>query len=137
LILLITYASGWQFSASYISAYLYDFLILVFGATLVSLILASALHHVLSARIGGQSDRPTPSEMLRRFLTVTTILYVPVLLAFLGLNGLGLPWYAPDVSVPLMYFFVLLTGIFFVVHSIILAVISQVLCGKMIVKNRS
>ncbi len=125
LIPLITSLTDWQFSASYIAAYLYDFFYLVSATTLVSFLIAFVSLIVLSKGVAREAGSLNMLKTLRRFLIISVVIYFPTILTFVGFNRLGLPWYATDVSLPLMYFFILLTGIFFVVYSIFSAVIIQ------------
>ncbi len=130
LIPLITSLTDWQFSASYIAAYLYDFFYLVSATTLVSFLVTFVSLLVLSKAIARDAGRLNLLKVLKRFLVISVVVYFLTIFTFVAFNRLGLPWYATDVAVPLMYFFILLTGIFFVVYAIFSAVIIQRLQHK-------
>ena len=130
LIQLITSLTDWQFSASYIAAYLYDFIYLVSATTLVSFLVAFVSLLGLSKGIARYVGRLNLLKTLKRFLVVSVVVYFLAIFTFVGFNRLGLPWYATDVAVSLMYFFILLTGIFFVVYGLFSAVIIQKLQRK-------
>lgn len=135
LIPLITSLTDWQFSASYIAAYLYNFFFLVSTTTLVSFLIAFVSLLVLSKGITRDGRRLNLLKTLKRFLAISVIVYFLAIFTFIGFNRLGLPWYATDVAVPLMYFFILLTGIIFVVYAIISVVIIQRLQYKIVAKD--
>jgi hypothetical protein len=135
LIPLITSLTDWQFSASYIAAYLYNFFFLVSATTLVSFLIAFVSLLVLSKGITRDGRRLNLLKTLKRFLAISVIVYFLAIFTFIGFNRLGLPWYATDVAVPLMYFFILLTGIIFVVYAIISVVIIQRLQYKIVAKD--
>jgi hypothetical protein len=109
---LITILVGWQFSASYIAAYLYDFFYLCAATALFSFVAGFGILHLLSR--ARESSAQSWLEILQRFIVVLVSVYFLAISAFFMLNSFGLPWYAADVNLSLTYFFILLTGIFLV-----------------------
>ncbi|MHA2143301.1 MAG: alkaline phosphatase family protein [Candidatus Thorarchaeota archaeon] len=122
---LITSLTDWQFSGSYIAAYLYDFIYLIFGTTLISFIVAFLFLLTLSKATERDEGRLNLPQTQKRFVALSVVVYFLTISSFVVFNSLGLPWYATDIAVPLMYFFILLTGIVFVVYSVFSLLILQ------------
>jgi hypothetical protein len=118
LLALIPSLSGWQFSASYIAAYLYEFIYLISAASLVSFFVAFIVLNILARVTSRDVSQLNLLDILKRFLLITVAVYFLAFAFFVGINSFGLPWYSIDITVPLMYFFILLSGIFFVVYAI-------------------
>ncbi|MFW9966315.1 MAG: alkaline phosphatase family protein [Candidatus Thorarchaeota archaeon] len=125
LLALIPSLSGWQFSASYIAAYLYEFIYLISAASLVSFFVAFVVLNILARVTSKDVSQLNLLDILKRFLLITVTVYLLSFAFFVGINSFGLPWYSIDITVPLMYFFILLSGIFFVVYAIISILVIQ------------
>ena len=127
---LTAFLSGWQFSASYLAAYFDELFLRLFAIALLPFVV-TAVVLFLYHRFARKSQ--TMSEVLasyREFILATSVLYLLGISFIIVFNGAGLPWYAQDVTIPLMYFFILISAISFAIYSAITLIIDRILTSR-------
>jgi len=112
-----TVLSGWQFSASYLAAYFDELFLRLFAIVLVPFVTAVAVLLLIQRYVAKKQDQSEVMTSAKGFIASTAILYLLSVSLIIVFNGNGLPWHAQDVTVPLMYFFILLSAIAFAVYS--------------------
>jgi hypothetical protein len=110
----VAYLLGWSPSASNLAAYVDVLLVRVLAITL-SAVAFSSVATLLAVRVlqRHESSEMGDLEVANRYCASIALTYLLAVLVFVILNGPGLPWYAADTNMVLMYFFLLITGITF------------------------
>ena len=120
---LATLLTGQHFSGSYFPdslAQFAQFLGSIFVATLIAFIPAEIVVFALvtyldrGTRTGGSVVRWTAVT-----LVAIAVVYLSAIAFFVTRNGLGLPWYAPDVVEALVYFYIVISELAFVIFALV------------------
>ncbi|MFW9961336.1 MAG: alkaline phosphatase family protein [Candidatus Thorarchaeota archaeon] len=129
--------SGWQFSASYLAAYFDELFFRLFAIALlpfVVTIVVLLLYHKYALKNQAASE---VISSYREFILATSVLYLLGISFIIVFNGTGLPWYAQDVTIPLMYFFILISAISFTIYSVLTLVIGRILTKRIGVRSQN
>jgi hypothetical protein len=125
--LILPYAallSGWQFSASYLAAYFDELLFRLFAIAFIPFMVAIGILYFLQSKIQKQ-EQTEFVNLSSGFVVSSSTFYLLGIALIIIFNGTGLPWYAQDAVIPLMYFFSLISTIAFSAYSSILLVIGH------------
>jgi len=109
--------SGWQFSASYLAAYFDELFLRLFTIALIPFVIVLVILFLFQKYVTQSRAQLEVMFSIREFVFTTTIFYLLSISLIIVFNGTGLPWFAQDVTVPLMYFFILISGISFTIYS--------------------
>ncbi|MFW9944796.1 MAG: alkaline phosphatase family protein, partial [Candidatus Sifarchaeia archaeon] len=114
--------TGWKFSASYVPEDALDFMVPVFTMTLMALVPAAILFLALLtyAQRGHSPEETDGTVWTAMFFGIVTLTYVGTMIAFIVRNGLGLPWFAPNLIEGTQYFFVSISSMGFALFGLIL-----------------
>ncbi|MFW9956196.1 MAG: alkaline phosphatase family protein [Candidatus Thorarchaeota archaeon] len=113
----------WQHSASNLAAYINDLFLRIFLISGIALVCSMAAIILFSKAVRSKSFAEG-LKTLNMFRVALPIIYYCLLVAFIGINGTGLPWYVNDANLSLLYFFLILTGM---ASSVILALLSPIM----------
>ncbi|MFX1416808.1 MAG: hypothetical protein ACFFC0_08340, partial [Promethearchaeota archaeon] len=114
--------TGWKFSASYVPEAALDFMVPVFTMTLMALVPAAVLFLALLkyAQRGHSPGETDGAIWTAMFFALVTLTYVGAMIAFIVRNGLGLPWFAPNLIEGTQYFFLSISSMGFSLFGLIL-----------------
>jgi len=128
---LTAFLSGWQFSASYLAAYFDELFLRLFAIALLPFVVTAValfLYHKYAMK---NQTIPGILASYKEFILATSVLYLLGISFIIVFNGTGLPWYAQDVAIPLMYFFILISAISFAIYSAFTLIAGRVLTSRM------
>ena len=117
LLLLTALLSGWQFSASYLAAYFDELFLRLFAIALVPFVSVFVILFLVQKYTTRRLGQLEVMLSFREFIFTTAVFYLLSISLIIVFNGTGLPWFAQDVTVPLMYFFILISAISFTIYS--------------------
>ncbi|MFX1603113.1 MAG: alkaline phosphatase family protein [Promethearchaeota archaeon] len=114
--------TGWKFSASYVPEDALDFMVPVFTMTLMALVPAVLVFLALLtyAQKGHSPKEGDGAIWSAMFFALVTITYVGAMVAFIVRNGLGLPWFAPNLIEGTQYFFISISSMGFALFGLVL-----------------
>ncbi len=127
---LTAFLSGWQFSASYLAAYFDELFLRLFVIALLPFVVTVV---ILLLYYEYAIKSQTISEVMgsyREFALTTSVFYLLGISFIIVFNGTGLPWYAQDVTIPLIYFFTLISAISFTIYSAFTLIIGRILTSR-------
>jgi len=129
--------SGWQFSASYLAAYFDELFFRLFAIALLPFVVTIVVLFLYHKYALKNQEASEVISSYREFILATSVLYLLGISFIIVFNGTGLPWYAQDVTIPLMYFFILISAISFTIYSVLTLVIDGILTKRIGVRSQN